>query len=89
MLYDTGSKSWRILKICGESGLCNCWSKRSTDCPGCGCEQGIGVNISIGVVEASCRLNTLNIRDRDKLRQQRNRNIQSKCLENNREQVND
>ena len=36
------------------------------------------------VVEALCLLNTLNMKDGDKLRQQRNRSIQSECLENNR-----
>ena len=41
--------------------------------------------ISIGVVEAPCLLNTLNIHDRDKLRQRRNSSIQSERLENNRE----
>ena len=34
-------------------------------------------------------LNTLNMKDRDKLRQQRNMSIQSEYLENNREQANE
>lgn len=43
--------------------------------------------ISVGVVEAFTV--PAKYHDRDKLRQRRNSSIQSKCLENNREQVND
>ena len=45
--------------------------------------------ISIEVVEAPRPLNTQNDNDYDKLRQQRNWSIQSKCCENNGKQVND
>ena len=45
--------------------------------------------ISIEVVDAPRPLNTQNDNDYDKLRQQRNWSIQSKCCENNGKQVND